>query len=762
MTATPTIAARPANGIAPHSDVRRQVAAELRRTLDVLFQPGQVIELRIFGSKKSQIDAGYFTDHDKLIAAALKYDGSAPQYVTVNDIHPGLVALYNNQVHLWAPKTTSDNDVQRRRWLPFEFDPARPSGIPANDAEYHEAHARAQACRAWLTSQGWPEPVYADSGNGAWLLYRLDNLPVTADIERVLKACCAVVGARFSGGTPSVKVDDTVYNASRIVRLFGTRNLKGDGDPASGRIHRPSRIIDSPIGDPLNLTRLQAFVGAHSDAPAPRAAPSRKPTDTTQRMVPGPWAKDRIVALIERHHDRLAVLEDEPYDGGHKWLLEACPFDDSHRDRSAVIVLGSGGTFGFRCQHNSCSGKDGRALLALLDEAKPTKPRGPVSERIRAALHAAGYTSFALNELDNWPEVNGERLNEETRAQLLMDARDADVRPIEAVETFIIAEAARNRYHPIKNYLDGLVWDGENHIAALADHLTSSDPPVAYPSGDAPLHAVYLYRWLIGAVAKVFEQAQNLALVLAGPQNIGKSTLARWLCSGLGDPYFLEMPIDPRDKDSDLRLMRHFIWEIAELDATTRKADMSALKAFITRQTSTVRKSYGHFDTVRPTVASFIGTVNKSEGFLSDPTGNRRFLVTTITAIDRRYISAVDVNQVWAQAVALYRQGAPWRLQENELQAQADANTAHEFDTPLEGWLTAHFDTDAGDGYALTSGEIIDHLRRNYDIRLSGSERAQAMEISRTCQRLGIERRRPNPRLAFVYLGMRPKMPGEP
>ena len=397
--------------------------------------------------------------------------------------------------------------------------------------------------------------------------------------------------------------------------------------------------------------------------------------------------------------------------------------------------------------------------------AEPLEPgQGPVSTRIRTALTAAGYT-FRLNELDSWVEVNDERLTDEIEAEIIMAARDADVRPMEAVRPFIISEARRNPHHPIRDYLNSLVWDGGEHIDALCSYLTSNDPKVAYP-GDGPddalpLHQVYLYRWLIGAVAKVFEQAQNMALVLAGPQNIGKSTLARWLCSGLGDGYFLEMPIDPHDKDNDLRQMRTFIWEIAELDATTRKADMSALKAFITRQAATVRKSYGRYDTTRPTVASFIGTVNKGEGFLSDATGNRRFLVTTITAIDHRYISTINVNQLWAQAVALYRRGEPWRLQANEQQAQADANAEHEFDTPLEGWLTSHFELCSEPDYYLSSAEIIDHLRKFYDIRLSGNERGQAMEISRVCQRLGVDRRRLGRGQPYVYVGMRRRLPGE-
>lgn len=383
---------------------------------------------------------------------------------------------------------------------------------------------------------------------------------------------------------------------------------------------------------------------------------------------------------------------------------------------------------------------------------------GTVSARIRAALTSAGYT-FQMNALDHWVEVNGERLTDEIEAQIIMDARDQDVRPIEAVRPFIIAEAAKHPYHPIKDYLNGLVWDRHDHIATLCTYLTSSDPPVDYPGGSASLHSVYLYRWLIGAVAKVLEQAQNLALVLAGPQGIGKSTFARWLCSGLGDAYFLEMPIDPHDKDNDLRQMRSFIWEIAELDATTRKADMSALKAFITRQTATVRKAYGRYDTVRPTNCSFIGTVNKGEGFLSDPTGNRRFLVTTLTAINHAYAQEMDIDQVWAEAVARYRAGESWRLRSNELQAQCDANAEHEFDSPLEGWLSSHFRHDPASDAVMTSAQIIDHLRRFYDIRLSGSERSQAMAISQVCQRMGIERRRSGRGMPYVYWGLSGRFP---
>lgn len=216
-------------------------ADDIRTTLDLLFELDQVIELRLIWPN-GYIDAGYFNDREKLIKVALMYNGKAAQYVTANVINPSLIARYNNRIEKKPKSTTADRDVLLRRWLPFEFDPARPAGIPASDTEHAAAHERARDCRNWLRSNGWPNPIYADSGNGAWLLYRLPDLPNTSEMLDLLKRCADAISAYFDGG--GISVDKTVYNAARIVRLFGTENIKGDGDESQGRRHRPSRIIE--------------------------------------------------------------------------------------------------------------------------------------------------------------------------------------------------------------------------------------------------------------------------------------------------------------------------------------------------------------------------------------------------------------------------------------------------------------------------------------------------------------------------------------
>ncbi len=113
---------------------------------------------------------------------------------------------------------------------------------------------------------------------------------------------------------------------------------------------------------------------------------------------------------------------------------------------------------------------------------------------------------------------------------------------------------------------------------------------------------------------------------------------------------FVDSGISPDEKDCSLLALRAWTWEISELGATTRRADVEALKAFLSREQFTVRPAYGHYEIVKPALASFIGTVNNSTGIFSDPTGSRRFWAMTITRLDWSYSEHMDVHEVWAEA----------------------------------------------------------------------------------------------------------------
>jgi hypothetical protein len=137
--------------------------------------------------------------------------------------------------------TTADHDVLRRRWLPIDCDPKRPAGISSSDEEHELALDRAFEIREALWDQGWDEPILADSGNGAHLLYPID---VAAQDDGFVKGTLDDLARRFSD--TAVSIDQTVFNPARIWKLYGTVARKGDHAPIVGRPHRLARILEVP------------------------------------------------------------------------------------------------------------------------------------------------------------------------------------------------------------------------------------------------------------------------------------------------------------------------------------------------------------------------------------------------------------------------------------------------------------------------------------------------------------------------------------
>jgi hypothetical protein len=213
--------------------------AEILRTLVLLLAPGTVAELRCPKTKKGTI-SGYYDDFAALASRAAALSGTVPGvYVTLNPVNPDLLARCVNHTDDYAKYTTTDESALFRRWLPFDFDPVRPAGISSTDAEHETALQRARDAKVWLVQQGWLDPIFADSGNGAHLLYRIDLPNDKANlvlIERVLKA----VAQKFSDA--AVKVDTDVANAARIWKVYGTLACKGDS--TSERPHRFARLLE--------------------------------------------------------------------------------------------------------------------------------------------------------------------------------------------------------------------------------------------------------------------------------------------------------------------------------------------------------------------------------------------------------------------------------------------------------------------------------------------------------------------------------------
>lgn len=347
------------------------------------------------------------------------------------------------------------------------------------------------------------------------------------------------------------------------------------------------------------------------------------------------------------------------------------------------------------------------------------------------ALNQLGY-SFRMNDINDKIEVNGVPITDEKAGEIRARMRDGGFYRSHEMEDVYSWESSKNRYHPVRDYLLSVTWDGKDHIAQLSSYF--NDHYGMFP--------IWLRKWLIGACAKVFQAEQNPMLVLDGPQGIGKSEWARWLAKPLPD-YFIEAAINTDDKDSDIRLISSWIWEVSELGATTRKADYEALKAFLTTRKVTVRKPYGRHDISKPALASFIGTINNSSGIFSDPTGSRRFLLSKIQTIGWDYATEIDPNDIWAEAMAAYLGGESWKLTRDEYQKSCQINEEYDVADPIEDLVKKFFDLDlTRDDWWLPTADILAVLQDPDRGALKGSSRGNAMGLAAVMTKLGHEKKR--------------------
>lgn len=228
------------------------------------------------------------------------------------------------------------------------------------------------------------------------------------------------------------------------------------------------------------------------------------------------------------------------------------------------------------------------------------------------------------------------------------------VRP-DLVRRVVDAVARRNVYHPVRDYLTSLPWDG---VPRIGDWLSR------YCGAERSRYAAAVGEmFLVSAVARVMEPGckADHVLILEGAQGIGKSSAARVLA---GDAWFADQLACMGSKDASMQVRGVWIVELGELDVLNR-AEMARAKAFLTQQIERFRLPYGRRVVQVPRQCVFLGTTNAEE-WMRDESGGRRFWPVRCLKIDLSGLKR-DRDELWAEALRRYREGAQWHITDPRL-----------------------------------------------------------------------------------------------
>ena len=254
---------------------------------------------------------------------------------------------------------------------------------------------------------------------------------------------------------------------------------------------------------------------------------------------------------------------------------------------------------------------------------------------------------------------------DDTQCMAWLQTVGIKVRSRGAVADSVVVVARERSFHPVRDYLQALKWDGEKRLQIwLAEYLGGTAAP-------AYLAAIGT-RFLISAVARIMQpgcQADHV-LVLEGAQGIGKTSAARALAKR--PEWFAGSLPDIHSKDAPLQLLARWVIEIAELKAI-RNSQIEATKTFITETRDTFRPPYGRRTSQFPRQCVFIATTNESD-YLRDLSGNRRYWPVRCRRIDLPALIR-DSDQLYAEAVQLFRAGEAWHLADQRSNSRHRAAT---------------------------------------------------------------------------------------
>jgi hypothetical protein len=264
--------------------------------------------------------------------------------------------------------------------------------------------------------------------------------------------------------------------------------------------------------------------------------------------------------------------------------------------------------------------------------------------------------------------------------------------PTAKLPGFVTYIADQNQYNPVAQWVTSKPWDGQDHLSNLLDTVTIKDSDNAKA---VALKDTLIVRWMISAIAGAFSPkgvSASGVLVFQGDQYVGKT---KWFKSLVPEDKNLikdGVILKPDDRDSVKQAVSFWLVELGELDSTFRKADIAALKAFLTNDKDVLRRAYARKESQYARRTVFFGSVNPKE-FLHDPTGNRRYWTIEVAKLNHSH--DIDMQQVWAQVYQEWLSGEGFYLTPEEMTQLNSHNEEFTAIDPIEEAITSRFDWSA-------------------------------------------------------------------
>lgn len=293
-------------------------------------------------------------------------------------------------------------------------------------------------------------------------------------------------------------------------------------------------------------------------------------------------------------------------------------------------------------------------------------------------------------------------------------------------------------YDIYKSYIDKLpTWDGHDYLGDLARSVQTTQPE----------HFDFCFRkWMVGTVASLYDEKaiNHTAIILSGPQGIGKTTWFHTLFPTEFQEYIHEGYIHTKDKETNVKISECVLILMDELENLSDKS-LDAIKQLMTQTGVSMRRAYTTISQFYPRRASFAGTVNKKQ-FLRDLTGNRRFLCFEVEKINLKH--GIPIDQLFAQIKHLYLTGFQYWFNEDEISKLNEMNAEFRDVSIEEEAFVNHFDvmtlSDLDKAF-MTTTDIIEKL-----VQRTGSARFSVQKLGRVLTDMKVPRGKKNGRYGYA------------